>query len=492
MRRVLVVALLLVLLVVQCHAETTGIVFAFEKREYTILAGKSEIIKPVIQGTTKKGRITYESEDNEIAKVNNGHVTGIAAGDTEIRSYVAIDGREYNCSYILHVQQPVQKIELKYKELNAPRASIIRDPLAAVLPENATNKEVEYYISSGEGKGKHFNSDRITTGSYGVVDRSTHKLTLTCQALDGSGTKASMKITISSKLYKTIGNQITIDSPHGIGFFCEDGYFNCTGNKRNIVKSDVVRLDDYRSTGYEEEFKEYWSTQPFEPIDMDDWCHVQIYPVGVGNSQIWLYGYGRESERVNVTVLRSAVFEEFPYDNFSSKAQVGLRYSVQGQMADEGPITNDYYTRYFWIDGDESKPILLMGNYRMAHKIDDEIKIEGVYEGTKHYITETGLTKDIPVVWIESIDSINYFNYGDATPAIHYLETEEKSNELLIRQQETDEGNETEYIGNVKSKIFHYPDCKSVTVMKDKNKVEFLSREEAVGNGYKPCGSCNP
>ena len=48
------------------------------------------------------------------------------------------------------------------------------------------------------------------------------------------------------------------------------------------------------------------------------------------------------------------------------------------------------------------------------------------------------------------------------------------------------------YIGNKNSKVFHYPDCKSVSTMKEKNKVEFYSREEAEALHYKPCGACHP
>lgn len=48
------------------------------------------------------------------------------------------------------------------------------------------------------------------------------------------------------------------------------------------------------------------------------------------------------------------------------------------------------------------------------------------------------------------------------------------------------------YIGNRNSKIFHYSWCPSVDRMKDANKVEFHSREEAVSAGYKPCKRCNP
>lgn len=51
---------------------------------------------------------------------------------------------------------------------------------------------------------------------------------------------------------------------------------------------------------------------------------------------------------------------------------------------------------------------------------------------------------------------------------------------------------EIAYIGNRNSKKFHYPSCSSVDDMKEKNKVEFYSRDEAVNSGYDPCGRCHP
>ena len=53
-------------------------------------------------------------------------------------------------------------------------------------------------------------------------------------------------------------------------------------------------------------------------------------------------------------------------------------------------------------------------------------------------------------------------------------------------------GDDVQYIGNKKSLRFHYPTCRSVTQMNEKNKVEFHSREEAIDRGYRPCGECNP
>ena len=49
------------------------------------------------------------------------------------------------------------------------------------------------------------------------------------------------------------------------------------------------------------------------------------------------------------------------------------------------------------------------------------------------------------------------------------------------------------YILNVRSMRFHRPDCPSVLDMSEKNKRAFDgTRDEAIAQGYKPCGVCNP
>ena len=48
------------------------------------------------------------------------------------------------------------------------------------------------------------------------------------------------------------------------------------------------------------------------------------------------------------------------------------------------------------------------------------------------------------------------------------------------------------YIGNKNSKKFHYISCPSVSNMKEKNKVELSTREEAIEKGYVPCKNCAP
>ena len=48
------------------------------------------------------------------------------------------------------------------------------------------------------------------------------------------------------------------------------------------------------------------------------------------------------------------------------------------------------------------------------------------------------------------------------------------------------------YIGNRSSLFFHDPTCEGGKTMKEKNKVTFSTREEAIKQGYSPCPHCNP
>lgn len=48
------------------------------------------------------------------------------------------------------------------------------------------------------------------------------------------------------------------------------------------------------------------------------------------------------------------------------------------------------------------------------------------------------------------------------------------------------------YVGNRNSKIFHKSTCASVKKISEKNKVTLSSKETALAEGYKACGSCKP
>ena len=52
---------------------------------------------------------------------------------------------------------------------------------------------------------------------------------------------------------------------------------------------------------------------------------------------------------------------------------------------------------------------------------------------------------------------------------------------------------EENYILNIKSKKFHYPDCSGLENAKKKNLEEYTgTRNDLIKEGYEPCGTCNP
>ena len=61
------------------------------------------------------------------------------------------------------------------------------------------------------------------------------------------------------------------------------------------------------------------------------------------------------------------------------------------------------------------------------------------------------------------------------------------------KDTEDEEGSAITYVLNTNTGKFHYPDCQSVKLMKDKNKlIEETTREDLIERGYDPCGNCNP
>ena len=71
---------------------------------------------------------------------------------------------------------------------------------------------------------------------------------------------------------------------------------------------------------------------------------------------------------------------------------------------------------------------------------------------------------------------------------------ENEADELLIQAQPKEmQDASMQYVCNTSTKKFHYPDCKSVSQMKEENRLYTeLSREELIAEGYKPCGNCKP
>lgn len=397
MRKILEIIILAVTLILCIYpAMADDIIVAFEKKEYSVLAGKSETIRPVIQGTKAKGKYSYSSSDTSIATVNNGQIKGISVGDTTISCTVKIGENEYNCSYVLHVGQPVTNIEVSEKEYTVPQEAVFRESPFKILPENATNKDVEYTSS---------NRNIAVVDPSGIIriGRSSGTATITCKALDGSGVKASVKVTIPRGAWFSIDKNATITEPEGITFFFTH-VFTASFNQGTTYCTNNVIEERYGSYDNEEALEEYLSSQPFyfPHYSLIHVSQMTLIPKKTGTGKFVVNSNG-VTAAINVKVERSAVYQELKYEMYQKNEtnNNGMRFSVQGSVYKiEG---RDFYISY---NGDETKQIIAslpesspMSELQPGHNV----IMNGVFLGMTAYKTETGLTKSIPAFTIEKI-----------------------------------------------------------------------------------------
>lgn len=77
-----------------------------------------------------------------------------------------------------------------------------------------------------------------------------------------------------------------------------------------------------------------------------------------------------------------------------------------------------------------------------------------------------------------------YLVLSETSPLFQQVQITTSASTGLKKQQ---------YILNTNTRKFHYPDCKSVKQMKEKNKKPYTgTREEIIEMGYVPCKNCNP
>jgi len=169
--------------------------------------------------------------------------------------------------------------------------------------------------------------------------------------------------------------------------------------------------------------------------------------------------YLRENDGNHVLYRVTPVYEE---DNLVASGVQMEAYSVEDQG--EGICFNAYVYNV--------QPGILINYANGESERDPHYKPDGVISAAAAYSMLTGTE----VLRLEPVSSMS------EEADVRTIPTEPVANEK-----------ETTYILNTNTKKFHYPECKSVDDMKEKNKKSFSgTREDAINAGYKPCKRCNP
>lgn len=174
--------------------------FSFSSSSYTLEIGEKKSL--TFDENFDESQLTWESSDNEIATVENGIVTGNKAGEAII-SATYINGYKARCN--IKVIQPVTGLEI-----NAPNAIITNGEIelypestqkleVTVLPENATDKNIEWSTSNAE-------IAIVENNILYAISPGRAKLTATAT----SGVKSSINVIV----HPIVAAEITINPTH--------------------------------------------------------------------------------------------------------------------------------------------------------------------------------------------------------------------------------------------------------------------------------------
>lgn len=161
------------------------------KTTASVTKGKTlQLTATVTPGNATKKEVKWGTSDKNVATVSdNGLVTAKSAGTATI-TCTAQDGSSVKATCKITVKNPVVKVTKvtlnKTTATLAPKETLTLK--ATVTPTNATNKAVTW---------KSSNTKIATVSSSGkVTAKAAGTVTITCRAKDGSGKKATCKITV--------------------------------------------------------------------------------------------------------------------------------------------------------------------------------------------------------------------------------------------------------------------------------------------------------
>ena len=164
-----------------------------DKTSVSLLAGKTAALAATVDPEQAGQAVTWTSSDENVVTVDeNGVLTAVAAGTATVTA-AAADNTGASAVCEVTVTKPVSSIKL-----DKTSASILRGKTvtlkATVSPDDAANKAVAW--SSSDKKIATVDAKGVVTG----VAKGT--ATITAKAKDGSGVKATCKITVKQPVTK--------------------------------------------------------------------------------------------------------------------------------------------------------------------------------------------------------------------------------------------------------------------------------------------------
>ena len=165
-------------------------------------------------------------------------------------------------------------------------------------------------------------------------------------------------------------------------------------------------------------------------------------------------------------------------DRDGNKADVQFKVSIKDTIAPEITLEKDSYS----LTVGDDKPDYLEGA-AATDSNDGDISGKITFNDKEVDYDKAGSY----TITYEVADAAG--NKGTAEAAIEIKEKPVERSAPVVEESAP----VSNYILNNNTRKFHYPDCRSVRQMKEKNKKYFEgTRDEVIARGYQPCQNCNP
>ena len=231
--------------------------------------------------------------------------------------------------------------------------------------------------------------------------------------------------------------------------------------------------------------QEEYTTQSFEnyaELDFLGRCGVAFANIGIDIMPT--------EERGSIGMVKPSGWQTVKYENVDGKYLYNrchlIGFQLSGENANEKNLITG--TRYMNVDG-------MLPFENMIADYVKETKNHVLYRVTPIYNGNDLVAKGVLMEALSMEDGgegvcFNVFCYNEQ-PGIIINHTDGTSIQEI--QSLPSDKRPSSYVGNKNSKAFHHPSCDSVKKMSEKNKIYMeCTRDEAVAQGYNPCGNCNP
>ena len=322
--------------------------------------------------------VIWTSDNPDIATVSSkGKLSAKACGECDIIC-TTNDGSEVTTTCHVIITQLVNSIKLAEAKINLPKGNTYKVE-ATVLPEDATNKELQW-ASSDESIAKVTTEGTITAEKGGDCE-------ITCSTSDGSEKQATVKVHVPT--FSTDGTEYTVTDKKGLTIPVK-----VNGDAITITASGSSNCFNYELSGKK----------------------LLIDPIRAGSGTIKLSNPDAKEDTVSlkITIDHSAVYDSTSYPKASYENVLrnpsdyrGDTVSIYGKVLQKsegwgsvvlrvGTGGYGYYDKVFWVEYSTS-------SVKTSVIEDDYITVYGKCTGTHTYETVMGASVTIPAIDAEKI-----------------------------------------------------------------------------------------